>query len=353
MSKKDFEKKSQSNKTNQLLNNNDNIQKINEKFSFLELDKYLNKDSNNSDNIKTCKKNFSKKEYENVKNLKIKPNANIARMQTEDETEYFDLKNEGEQEEKQIIEDKNEKNNKIIKQGEKESLKKKKNQKEQKIQDKRIVKINIEQSKKEEENNLSKKNLNELNNDKKVISNDKISDQKRYDIESIIKNIKDKEPMAYTPILLPFLCEEDNKFKNEDNIRNEFFNKDNNLNENRIYIIQFPRQIPIKNLHNQIKTKEEENVIEEPNYDENGFLITPEFKNSFKEIKNNTVIGKMVVYKCGKVKMKMGEINFDINQGSLAKFAQQTAIIPSDGNNQAFLLVSPYNRKLIVTPGFE
>ena len=92
-------------------------------------------------------------------------------------------------------------------------------------------------------------------------------------------------------------------------------------------MFQFPRQIPLKDLKNQEKIKEEENVNEQPNYDEKEVLISPEFKNTFQEIKDNTVIGKLVIMKSGKVKIKMGDIYFDINQGSTTKFAQYSAIV--------------------------
>jgi DNA-directed RNA polymerase III subunit RPC4 len=124
-------------------------------------------------------------------------------------------------------------------------------------------------------------------------------------------------------------------------------------NENGLFIFQFPRQIPIKDLNLQIKAKEEENTNEEPNYDENGFLISQEFKNSFQELKDNTKIGKLIIMKSGKIKIKIGDIYFDINEGSLTKFAQYSAIVTGNDDNQAFILGQPLNKKLIVTPEFD
>ena len=121
----------------------------------------------------------------------------------------------------------------------------------------------------------------------------------------------------------------------------------------KLFVFQFPRQIPIKDLKNQIKIKEEENVNEEPKKDKNGFLISPEFENSFQEINNKTVIGKLVIMKSGKVKIKMGDIYFDVNQGSLTKFAQFATVITGNKDNQAFILGQPLNKKLIVTPEFD
>ena len=136
-------------------------------------------------------------------------------------------------------------------------------------------------------------------------------------------------------------------------MKDELINNDEDDDNNKLFVFQFPRQIPIKELEEQIKIKEEENVNEEPNYDENGFLISPEFKNSFKEIQDNTVIGKLVIMKSGKIKIKMGDIYFDINQGSNAKFAQYSVLISSDDKKQAYILGQPLNKKLIVTPEFD
>ena len=108
--------------------------------------------------------------------------------------------------------------------------------------------------------------------------------QNKYNIESIIKDIKDKDPKAYTPVLLPF--EKDN---NKESDLKEDFNENDEDNQNKLFIFQFPRQIPVKDLKSQVEKKEEENVNEEPKYDEKGFLKTPEFVNAFKEIKENTV----------------------------------------------------------------
>ena len=51
----------------------------------------------------------------------------------------------------------------------------------------------------------------------------------------------------------------------------------------------------------------------------------------------------------------MGDIYFDINQGSMTKFAQYSAIITDNGNNenQAYILGQPMKKKLIVTSEFD
>ena len=214
----------------------------------------------------------------------------------------------------------------------------KKNIEKKKI-DKRIVTLKLEKDNNEEKLKNEKKD-----SDKKGINKENKKDG--FEIESIINKIKDKDPKAYTPIILPF----DNDNNNEEKSLKEEINENN---ENKLFVFQFPRQIPIKDLNSQLKTKEEENINEEPNYDENGFLISPEFKNSFQDIKDNTIIGKLVIMKSGKIKIKMGDIYFDINEGSMTKFAQYSAIVTKDEDSQAYILGQPFNKKLIVTPEFD
>ncbi len=307
-----------------------------DKFSFLELDKFLNTENIQKINIeKLSKKKHQneKNETEKKQNLKIKPNSNIAREQAEDDMMYIE-KQEDLMKEEPLKETKQD--NKT----EKEKVIPKKNVEKKKV-DKRIVTINLQ-------NQIVDKT--QKNKDEKMENKKDYKKQNKYNIESIIKDIKEKDPKAYTPVLLPF--EKDN---NKESDLKEDFNENDVNNQNKLFIFQFPRQIPIKDLKSQVEKKEEENVNEEPKYDERGFLITPEFVNTFKEIKENTVIGKFVIMKSGKIKIKMGDIYFDINQGSLTKFAQYSAVITDNGNNenQVYILGQPMKKKLIVTPEFD
>ena len=322
---------------------NNNIPPNTDAFSFLELDNFLSqeitkKENNNKKNQK--KKLSQEKKSENSEKkpkLRLKPNASLARAQTQDDLMYIENENLPE-EIPESSKAKEEKKDININATLKEKNTKKINN-EQKI-DKRIVKINLDKEKQEEKLKIKKdENAEKNSNDIEKSTNIK---SKICDIESIINDIKQKDPKAYVPIILPFEKNDPNK-----NLKEEL-NKDNNL-----FIFQFPRQIPIKDLNNQIKAKEEENTNEEPNYDENGFLISQEFKNSFQEIKDNTKIGKLIFMKSGKIKIKMGDIYFDINEGSLTKFAQYSTIVTGNDDNQAFILGQPLNKKLIVTPEFD
>ena len=315
-------------------------------FSFLELNKFLTnekiqKEHNNNKNKPLKKRSsYEKSESEKKHKLKIKPNENIAREQTSDDMMYIeknDLNQKEEEEEKKEI-------------SKEKSIPKKPEEKKKAKVDKRIVKLNLDKEKSEEkpkEKEKEKEKGKELDSDKK----DKKNEEKKvegYVIDSFINKIKEKDPQAYTPIILPF--EKDNS---EEKSLKDVLVKEIEESKQKLFVFQFPRQIPIKDLKNQIKIKEEENVNEEPKKDKNGFLISPEFENSFQEINNKTVIGKLVIMKSGKVKIKMGDIYFDVNQGSLTKFAQFATVITGNKDNQAFILGQPLNKKLIVTPEFD
>ena len=311
-------------------------------FSFLELNKFLTnekiqKEHNNNKNKPLKKRSsYEKSESEKKHKLKIKPNENIAREQTSDDMMYIeknDLNQKEEEEEKKEI-------------SKEKSIPKKPEEKKKAKVDKRIVKLNLDKEKSEEKPKEKEKEK-ELDSDKK----DKKNEEKKvegYVIDSFINKIKEKDPQAYTPIILPF--EKDNS---EEKSLKDVLLEEIEENKQKLFVFQFPRQIPIKDLKNQIKIKEEENVNEEPKKDKNGFLISPEFENSFQEINNKTVIGKLVIMNCGKIKIKMGDIYFDVNQGSLTKFAQFATVITGNKDNQAFILGQPLNKKLIVTPEFD
>ena len=313
-----------------------------EKFSFLELNDFL--DSENIQKVtaeKYAKKKSQKiqKESEKKPELKIKPNPVLAREHTNDDLMQIekeeDLKNEDlkkEELKKELLE-------KEIKKEKKVEKKTQKNIEQKKI-DRNIVKIDLDKFKGDDKlKNEEEKEIDKNKGKKK---------KKKKTIETIISEIKDEDPQAYTPIILPFEKDQDKeKSLKEDLVENGDFN------QNKLFILQFPRQIPIKGLKSQIEIKEQENVKEKPTYDENGFLKTPEFINSFKEIDGKTVLGKLVIMKSGKIKIKMGDTYFDINQGSLTKFEQYSMIITEDEENQAYILGQPLNKKLIVTPEFE
>ena len=320
-------------------NNNNN----NNNFSFVELNNFFNQgfinsfnneNTNNNNitiNINNNNNNDDEENENNKENnkthFKFKPNINMARIPIENDNKNSD---------KTISQsnNNNDNNNKNQNEDDSNDITKNFKQKPKKNDIKReygkmtyklseinpyIAKIeNIDQKKKKEEKN-----------------------NEQYDIENVINQMKENNPNAYLPILLPF--------KN-----NENYDEDNNTinaikNENNINIFQFPRQLPF-NLETQENQKFEETETEEPNYDENGYLIKKEFKNIFKEIPKNKKIGKLKIYKSGKVKMVFGnDVNFNVVDGSQIKFAQEIVLI-DDKNDNAYMLGKAKNKKLIIIP---
>lgn len=169
-------------------------------------------------------------------------------------------------------------------------------------------------------------------------------------VENAINKIKEKDPDAYTPMILPFKIEEKELVKNAKEELIDDSNKDKVVpNENQIYLFQFPRQIPL-NLPGQEKEKLLETYNDEPIYDQNGYLIKPEFQNSFLEVKKNFKLGKLRVYKSGKVKLKIGDNEFDVQTGVYNTFYQQVAIINKEMLNQTFILGKTCDKKMVVIP---
>ncbi len=315
----------------------------NQNFSFIELDKLINENysMNQSQKSKKYSSLIIPNEKENKsQKLKFEPNLNISRIQI-NENEKSTNKQEQQKDKNDIIID-------ITKnfEGEK-SLIKIENKKDKKKDNNKEITYKFNPN---EGINLSDKALPHPKKEKKKKIN-----PEEYSILNAINNIKKKDPDAYIPILLPFGLENKNQ-NNKKTTKDEIYNLNNNeeeneLNEDNIFVVQFPRQIPI-NSENQEKIKIEENENDEPLYDDNGYLIQPEFKNVFKEIPKNSKLGKLKIYKSGKVKMEIGNVLFDVIPGNFVKFAQQISIIKSD-KNQVFLLGKSNSKKLIVIPEID
>ena len=107
-----------------------------------------------------------------------------------------------------------------------------------------------------------------------------------------------------------------------------------------------PRIIPY-DLEVQEKVKNEEIINDEPQFDQNGFLIKSGFSNVFNSIKSNMKLGKIKFYKSGKIKMEIGNCLFDVNGGVTSKFAQEVSLYSEDTDEIVFL--GKVNDKKVVT----
>ena len=163
----------------------------------------------------------------------------------------------------------------------------------------------------------------------------KVKENKGEDLLFAINNLKLKDPNSYLPTTLPFTS-------------NDQDTKTLDLNENDAYLFQFPRIIPT-DLESQKKLKEEELDADEPTYDQHGYLIKSSFENSFKKLPKNASIGKLKIYKSGKLKMQIGDIMYDVTAGINCKFAQELGVV-FPKTQEAFFLGKIREKKLIVTP---
>ena len=306
-------------------------------FSFIELDKLINQNysSNQDEQTKKYSSLITPKESKiKEQKLKFEPNSNVARINLYEKKENLNILEQ---------KDKNKEKTDIInnitknfKDAEKMNIKENKKKKEIKINKEVTYKFNPN-----EDINMSDKALPHPKKEKKK------TNPEEFGILNAINNIKKKDPDSYVPILLPFGLNKE-ETNNKKTTKDEIYLNDNELNENNIFVIQFPKQIPIKS-EDQEKQKMEENNNDEPMYDDNGYLIQPEFKNVFKEIPKYSNLGKLKIFKSGKVKMEFGNVLFDVIPGSFIKFAQQASIIKKD-NKQTFLLGKINSKKLIVIP---
>jgi DNA-directed RNA polymerase III subunit RPC4 len=62
-------------------------------------------------------------------------------------------------------------------------------------------------------------------------------------------------------------------------------------------------------------------------------------------------LGKLVVYKSGKVMLDMGGVLFDVNIGTTLSFHQEAALI--DHNEGKFVVLGNVQKKLLVTPNLD
>ncbi len=154
------------------------------------------------------------------------------------------------------------------------------------------------------------------------------------DIRGIVNNLRAKDTTGYYPTTLPFKLND----LDDNNIIKDLINEKGHLNENKIFLFQFPRVIPY-NLEIQEKMKNDEIDNEEPTYDSNGYLVKPEFQNVFKNIKSNMNIGKIKFYKSGKIKLQIGNTLFDISGGINTKFAQEIMLCSNQSDGQSSLLM--------------
>jgi hypothetical protein len=163
------------------------------------------------------------------------------------------------------------------------------------------------------------------------------------DLKEAMKLLKQSDPNAYLPIVLPLQSNEDN---HQASLFNEIINEEGDLNEDNFFLFQFPRLLPI-NSEKQVQNEAEE--TDEPTYDKHGYMIKREYENLLKTLPANSKLGKLKFYKSGKVKLQIGDNLFDVGSGITSRFAQELAVISKKTNEAAFL-GDLRDKNIIITP---
>ena len=114
-------------------------------------------------------------------------------------------------------------------------------------------------------------------------------------------------------------------------------------NKDELFLLQFPKEVGVKksDFNKRIteeKMKEESNLI--------NFEIE-DYVNDFSGLKAGR-IGKLLFYKSGKVKMKIGDILMDVSQGINPTFHEEITCIDNENNSISF--INQINKRVIVTP---
>jgi len=180
-----------------------------------------------------------------------------------------------------------------------------------------------------------------------LLETEKKKEPKREDIENdlqaVLLEAKKHNPNLNTPIILPF-----SKNTDEDELINDNLvdYTTGHLEENNMFLFQFPRLLPF-NIESQLKAQKEEKEIEEPVYDNHGFLVKNDFVNSFYALNQNSKFGKLIIYKSGAMKLQIDQHLFNVHYGIQNKFAQEVALTNHD---KLYFLGKLSNKKIIVTP---
>lgn len=187
---------------------------------------------------------------------------------------------------------------------------------------------------------------------------------------------EEKNPDKITPILLPFSKNNNLTTKIIDRSSSNNTNKELfHLNENEFFMLQFPRVLPflLPSQENQ-RNKETDiyNINNNSSYSNNNYLNETEtnntnnvklkenkeqtttennyrFKSSFEGVHGNFKIGKLKIYKSGKMKLVIGDNTFDVTQGMKNSFLQEVAL--EDNNNDIMYNLGKVKpEKLIISP---
>ncbi|CAG9473660.1 unnamed protein product [Plasmodium vivax] len=218
-------------------------------------------------------------------------------------------------------------------------------------------------------NNLNLLNLEYLkaNNDDHVVE----SPQKKktsidiYELNNISKNIfynkkTTSSDAHFLPLTLPFFTNNEKQKK----IRKLFLNK-----ERFFFYIQLPNMLPAL-LRKEEQNENKDDVTKERGRQQTGCKteekeqmetkkekkVIQKTNNSAYELSNvstlpNGKFAKLIIYKNKKIKMKINDIVFDVDEGSECTFSQEIACYIKE--NSEFIFLGNCDNKLVATPNIE
>jgi hypothetical protein len=160
--------------------------------------------------------------------------------------------------------------------------------------------------------------------------------------------VKDELVFIQLPSKLPFDTDEmrkeilqDQYDKIEESMRDVKYDPEWEFDAKQEYITE-----PRNKLNGILKEKEK---VGKPKEEERGKNVwTEEFKNDLEDL--NGFIGKMMVCKSGKVKMRIGEVWFDVSPGVNVSFEEKVAVI--NELTQEMNILGNINKHLVITPDF-
>ncbi|SCO93938.1 DNA-directed RNA polymerase III subunit RPC4, putative [Plasmodium malariae] len=228
----------------------------------------------------------------------------------------------------------------------------------------------IEETLNDKVNLQNEEQLKENNNDDECIDQKSID---IYELNNISKNIfYNKKCISsdvhFLPLTLPFF----NNNEKQKKIRKLFLNK-----EPFFFYIQLPNMLPAV-IQNDDKNEAKENMKQKGEKDGKKDLQTgkgdaQKDEKEEKEIKHgnkkfekpdkdayklsniNTIpngkFAKLIIYKNKKIKMKINDILFDVNEGSECTFSQEIGCYIKE--NSEFIFLGNCDNKVVVTPNIE
>jgi DNA-directed RNA polymerase III subunit RPC4 len=158
-------------------------------------------------------------------------------------------------------------------------------------------------------------------------------------ISNIIQE-SSKDSNVANPILLPFDANDPNRELNQEDKNKDYFE----LKEEEPFLIQFPRIIPF-DIPEQVEAKKLE--LTEENINDSSNFYEKKFVNSFSLLGVDQNIGKLRIYKSGKMKLKIGNVEFNVTQGISNSFSTDLFY---QSDTQGFILGKLKSEKLLVSP---